>query len=198
MGRVELAADLDMRVARDIIRPWMDRAAGDLALEVARRCPPARVWQTRGDDKVRETHEDADRQAIPSNLRFILRKPGRGPTVHGQASRAARGGGQSGNLAAKLASYGTEQAVEPRDPQLSAGNRINCRCAAVTVPGMIAATVHPDLAQVAGPVVRVEVGSRFPRLAESEFGDGQSPGLHFMAAALSEFAARLGLGGAAR
>jgi hypothetical protein len=55
--------------------------------------------------------------------------------------------------------------------------------------------VHADLPELAGTVVRVTVGSKFPRLAESEFGDGQDPGLHFMAAALATFAGRLGLGG---
>lgn len=193
MGRVELDSDLDVKVAAACIRPWMEHAAGGLQLEVQRRCPPARVWVTRNDDKVRATHYDAQGQAIPGNLRFILKLPQRGPTVHGQASRAATGGGQAGDPAAKAGSYGTEQARYPRDPALSPGNRFECRCEAVTVPGMIAATVHAGPVQVAGTVVRVTVGSRFPRIAESEFGDGQDPGLHFMATALTEFAGQLGM-----
>jgi hypothetical protein len=62
---------------------------------------------------------------------------------------------------------------------------------------MIAATVIGDPVEVAGTVVRGTVGTRFPRIAESEFGDGQDPGLHFMAAALEEYAGRLA-GSAAR
>ena len=125
MARVDLDGDLDAKVALACVRRWVDRAAGGLTLEVQRHCPPARVWVTRGDDKVRETHRDAEKQAIPTNLRFILKKPGRGPTARGQASRAARGGGQSGDPPAKLESDGTEQARYPRDPQLSPGNAIN-------------------------------------------------------------------------
>jgi hypothetical protein len=193
MGRVDLDGDLDMKVAAAVARPWMDRAVAGLQHEVQLRCPPARVWLTQNDDKVRPTHRDAEGQAIPTNLRFILDKPERGPTVHGQASRAVRGGGQSGDLAAKPESYGTEQGRYPRDPALSPGNRFNCRCETQTVPGMIAATVTGDPVEVAGTVVRGIVGSHFPRLAESEFGDGQDPGLHFMAESLAEFTGQLGV-----
>lgn len=196
MARVELSPDLDATVARDLVRPWMQRAIVDLQIEVQKLCPPARVWESRKDDKVRTTHREADGQTIPDNLRFILNKPSAGPTVHGQASRAAHhaeghGGGRTGNIARKPEEIGTEQGAYPRDEQLSPGNRYNCRCEAVTIGGLIAATVITDPVEVAGTVVRGTAGSRFPRIAESEFGSGEDQGTHAFASALEEFAAKL-------
>lgn len=197
MARVDLAPDLDAAVARDCIRPWMERAITDLVIEVQKLCPPARIWQTMGDDKVRETHRKAEGQTIPSNLRFILERPSAGPTVKGQTSRAihhaaGRDGGRTGNIARKPEEIGTEQGRYPRDEQLSPGNRYNCRCNAVTVSGLIAATVVADPVEVAGPEVRGTVGSRFPRIIDSEFGDDEDQGTHAFASALEEFAGKIG------
>lgn len=200
MSSVDLDGALDAVVASTIARRYLDRAAPDLLADIQRECPPARQWQTAHDEKVRKTHNEADGQTIPDNLRFILNKPERGPTVHGQTEHAihrAEGhhGGRTGNIAAKPEQYGTEEARYPRDENLSPGNRYNCRCTAVTIPGLIAATMEVADAEVAGTTVRIEVSSRFPRLAESELGDGQDPGLHFMGRALDELAARLNSGG---
>lgn len=196
MSRAELDAGLDAIVAATIARRALDRSAPNLLAGIQRECPPARQWQTAHDERVRHTHAEADGQTIPGNLRFILQRPEAGPTVHGQAEHAAHAaeghhGGRTGNIARKPQQYGTEQARYPRDENLSPGNKINCRCQAVTIGGLIAATMVVTNVEVAGTVARFEVSSRFPRLAESELGDGHDPGLHFMARALAEFAARL-------
>lgn len=200
MSRVELRADLDAVVTATIVRRWMDRAAPDLLTDVQRGCPPARQWVTAHDERVRAAHAKAGGQTIPGNLRFVLDKPQAGPTATGQASRAAHhaeghGGGQAGTIARKPQQAGTEMARYPRDPDLSAGNAVNCRCSAVTIAGLIAATMMLTDIEVAGPVARFEVSSRFPRIAESEFGDGTDPGLHFMARALTALAGRLNAAG---
>lgn len=196
MSRADLRADLDAVVTAIIVRRWMDRAAPELLTDVQRECPPARQWETAHDERVRTTHAKADGQTIPGNLRFILDRPQAGPTATGQASRAAHGaeghhGGQTGNVARKPEQAGTEMARYPRDPGLSPANRYNCRCETITIAGLIAATMTATDAEAAGTIARFAVSSRFPRIAESELGDGTDPGLHFMARALTEFAARL-------
>jgi hypothetical protein len=195
-GGSELNADLEAAVARGPLRAWADRAAQELTLDAQREAPPARVWKTVGDERVRATHEKADGQAIPSNLKFILDKPEAGPTVHGQASRAAHHaeghhGGSSGNIARKASALGIELARYPRDETLSPGNRCNCRCSAPVVTGLVAASVHPDPVVVTGTQARIVVSTSFNRAAESEFGDGDSPGLRWMGRALNGFASRI-------
>jgi hypothetical protein len=162
-----MSPGLNAAVTAVIVRRWLDRAGPGLLADVQRGCPPARQWETAHDERVRPSHAKADGQVIPGNLRFILDKP---------------------------QEAGTEQARWPRDPALSAANKINCRCETVTIAGLIAATMTVSDAQAAGTVARITVSSRFPRIAESELGDGTSPGLHFMGRALRDLAARLGSG----
>jgi hypothetical protein len=195
-GGSELSADLEAAVARGPLRAWADRAAQELTLDAQREAPPARVWKTVGDERVRATHEKADGQAIPGNLKFILDKPQAGPTVHGQAAHGvhqAEGhqGGQSGNIARKASALGIELARYPRDETLSPGNRYRCRCSSPTITGMVAASVHPDAVVISGTQARFTVSTSFNRAAESEFGDGDSPGLRWMGRALNGFAARI-------
>lgn len=196
MGRVDLNTDLDMVVARGPVRAWMEEAMIALGEEVVRSCPPGRMWVTRNDNKVRATHAEIEGQTIPANLRFIMHRPNAGPTVKGQSERTAhhaegRHGGRTGNIARKPEEIGFEQGRYPRDEQLSPGNRYNCRCQALTIDGIIAASMEIDPLDIAGTVIRGTIGSRFPRIAESEFGNGQDQGLHFMAGALEQFAAKV-------
>lgn len=196
MSSAEISPDLEAAVARGPLRAWAERAARDLTLDAQRTAPPAKIWHTTGDDKVRPTHREADGQAVAVNVRFLLHKPEAGPTAHGQAEHAAHAagghqGGSSGNVARKPLGAGTELAAEPRDERLSPGNKINCRCDAVPAPEMIAATVRPGPVEVAGTMVRFRVSTGFNRAAESEFGDGDTPGLRWMGRALNTFAARL-------
>lgn len=187
MPGADINPGLEALVARGPLRAWAERASHDLELGAQRTAPPARIWKTAEDERVRQTHHDADGQAIPDNLKFVLDKPQAGPTAHGQASRAANGGGQSGNIANKANEAGVELARYPRDESLSPANRENCRCESITAEGMIAATVHSDGVHVEGSAVTFTVSTGFNRAAESEFGDGDSPGLRWMGRALSEF-----------
>jgi hypothetical protein len=197
MAGSDINADLEIAVASGPLRGLIDRFGAELELAAQKEAPPARIWRTVGDERVRETHRQADGQAIPTNLKFILNKPERGPTARGQAERAAHhaeghGGGSSGDILAKPESYGMESARYPRDETLSPGNRYNCRCHDETDTEMIARTVHADPSTVQGTRVSVTVSTRFPRAAESEFGDGDgSPGLRWMGRALNETSAKL-------
>jgi hypothetical protein len=131
-----------------MVRDAVDSITDQLLEAVRASAPDVRVWVTAHDERVRKTHEDADTQVIPENLRFILDKPG---------------------------TTSTELARAPRDPNLSQANSINCRCIDVDVPNVIATTFHRTDVEVLGPRTTAEVYSRFPRVIESEFpgqGDG--------------------------
>jgi hypothetical protein len=200
MAGAELNPDLEAAVARGPLRAWADKAARELQAAAAKEAPPAKVWRTAGDDKVRPAHRKADGQEVAVNVKFVLDKPEEGPTAHGQAEHAAHQaeghhGGRSGDIARKTGQLGIELAAYPRDESLSAGNRYYCRCESVEYAERIAATVVADPVTVSGTQVRVKVGTDFNRVAESEFGDGASPGLRWMGRALNDFRSRLAAGG---
>lgn len=200
MAGVELNPDLEAAVARGPLRAWADKAARELQAAAAKEAPPAKVWRTAEDERVRATHHKADGQAVAENVKFVLDKPQEGPTAHGQAEHAAHQaeghhGGRTGDIARKTGQLGIELAAYPRDECLSPGNRYNCRCESVVHAEMIAETVAADPVTVSGTQVRVKVGTDFNRVAESEFGDGDSPGLRWMGRALSDFRSRLAAGG---
>lgn len=190
MSGADIDPGLEALVAQRILRPWADQASRDLLLDAQRTAPAAKVWKTAEDERVRQTHQDADGQEVAENVRFILEKPQAGPTAHGQASRAATGGGQSGDIANKAGSLGVELAAYPRDESLSPGNRENCRCQSTPDAEAIARSLSADGVAVDGTAVRFGVSTGFNRVAESEFGDGKSPGLRWMGRALNEFASR--------
>lgn len=151
-------------------RDAVDVITSRLLEAVRANAPAVRVWVTAHDERVRKSHEDADAQVIPDNLRFILDKPG---------------------------TTSTELARAPRDPNLSQANSINCRCIDVEVPGTLAASFHRTDVEVIGPRASAEVYSRFPRVVESEFpgqGDGgggwAAEALERVAAAHRDVAAR--------
>lgn len=60
-----------------------------------------KTWFTRRDEAVRHTHVEVDNRTLPIDTSFVLNRP--------------RG-------------WGIEFADVPGDPQLSVGNRANCRC----------------------------------------------------------------------
>ena len=95
------------------------------------------------DERVRPTHRDADGQTIPDNLRYVIEK----------------------------ASGGAELARAPRDPDLSVGNRIACRCLSVAVPGAVAERVGTSDVVLTGTAARATVSVQFPRIVESEHPD---------------------------
>lgn len=161
MTRLELSDDLPARAAV-MVRGDVDRLAGRLLDGCRVNAPGARVWITAHDERVRPTHDRADAQAIPDNLRFVLDQAGR---------------------------TGIELARAPRDPSLSEANRLNCRCVDVEIPDAVAASFHRSDVEVLGPRARAEVWSDFPRVVESEFPSAGDGGGGWARRALDEVAA---------
>jgi hypothetical protein len=146
--RFQPGARLDERVAARWAVPEARRLADQLADRVRANVPDAGVWITARDERVRPTHVEADGQTIPANLRYSLTHPSHG---------------------------GNELARAPRDPDLSIGNRIQCRCVAAGLPGAIAAHVHSSDVLLQGARAVATVSVQFPRIVESEHpgaGDG--------------------------
>jgi hypothetical protein len=162
--RFEPSPTLDVFVAERFLVPEIERLKV-LVRDAARdRAPDGKVWVTARDERVRTTHRHADSQEIPANLRYVLRRPGKAP--------------------------GTELARVPRDPNLSIGNAINCRCESIPLPGAVARTIHDGPTVIAGTRVRAEITCSYHRAAESEFGGDGDEGAHFMGGAIDEVAAR--------
>lgn len=166
MSRVELIDGLDVVIAERVVKPRVDRAL-DMLRDTARgNAPSTRAWVTAGDERVRQTHRDANGQVIPDNLRFKVPKPG-----------------QPGQV--ELARY-------PRDREgLSDANYYNCRCHDDTIPHLLRDSIVRTPVTLVGTRVEGSVETRFPRAAESEFGTSEDTAAHFMTNALREVAARL-------
>lgn len=179
--RIDLDKDLDATVAR-LARPAVNRLAAAVAREAQTRAPAVHIWLTAADDRVRPSHVDADGQTIPANLRFKLKR---------QVYR--KGGGRGSEVSGQLvlASSGFDLAREPRDEDLPPDQRVSCRCAFVTVPGMIAKQVRMSPAVMEGLRVRAQVYVRFNRIIESEHGTSKDRPARFMGSAVAAVAARL-------
>jgi hypothetical protein len=175
---------LEQKVAA-MLRPKVTRIARQVRDEAARAAPPAKQWVTAHDEMVRPSHREAHEQTIPANLRYQL------PAMHyihkGRDSRG-KAINQAGGWKIIEGSY--DLAVTPRDQQLPTHQKINCRCASVTIPGAVGRSVRSGEAIVRGSLVTATVWVRYRRVAESEFGTGRDPGAHFMAEARRMVAAR--------
>jgi hypothetical protein len=166
-SHVELNPDLDVQIASRFGVPVLNRVL-DMLEDAARAgAPPVKVWVTMQDERVRESHREADAQAVPANLRFILENPATGTR---------------------------SLCAHPRDPNLPIEERINCRCSDPQVPQLLAQSIHRSDVRLVGTRVSGEVETRFPRAAESEFGTDQDEAAHFMTDALRQVAARLSAG----
>lgn len=163
MNHFEPAKGLDALIARRYGQPKMRRVVQMLTDQVKTNAPEARVWVTMRDERVRKSHMDTDSQVIPTNLKFILPRPG----------------------------GGHDEAAKPRDPNLPADQRINCRCDDPALPDLIRDSIHATDVQVEGNVVRASVETKFRRAAESE---AAKDGGGWMAAALRDVAQRLRAG----
>lgn len=159
--RLTLRPDLEVWAARTFLGPQVARIRDDAADAAARYAPDAKTWGTARDERVRPTHVDADFQTIPANLRYRVGRPG---------------------------GVGEELARVPRDPDLSAANRINCRCDSAGVPQAIARTVHGTDVVVVGTTARAEVVAVFHRVVESEYPEAPDSGGGWMRRALVETA----------
>lgn len=180
---VELRGDLEEALARALARP-VQRVTEQVAAQAAENAPAGQVWVTHADERVRLSHQAADGQLIPANLRFRMPKSvyvrkGRGPD--GRAVNPAGGW--------RLVP-GVDLARRPRDPDLPLHQRIRCRCQLVTVPGAVGAGVRVVAARAVGTRVAGQVVVVFPRVAESEFPDGADGGGGWLRGAARTVAAR--------
>lgn len=175
VSRFVPAPDLDVRVAA-MIRPRIDRLNEDVRDAARRRAPEVKVWMTMRDERVRRSHILTDGQAIPENLRFKVPKVATGNDINDVRA-------------------GFDLARQPRDPALPIGNRIRCRCEAVYLMGVLAASIHSLPSVLQGTRVVAETETRFHRAAESENGTSEDTPAYFMRDALREVAAQLNVRG---
>lgn len=155
---------LNARVSERFARPAVMRIQDALADAIRRNAPDAALWMSARDERVRPTHVEADGQTVPDNLRYVLTHPSTG---------------------------GHELARAPRDPDLSVGNRINCRCISAALVGAIAERVAKGDVQVVGPRVRATVSVSYPRVVESEHPGPDDGGGGWVRQAIVETAARI-------
>lgn len=166
-ARFTPAPGLDAIVAARFAAPEVDRVAEAVQDEARRRAPEAKVWVTMEDERVRHSHVAVDHVEIPANLRYVLPLPGQSDTT-----------------------LGHEMAREPRDPDLSIGNEINCRCQSLPLPDALRRSIHRSHATVVGTRAHARVSTDYDRVVESEFpGPGDSGG-GWLREAVAEVAAR--------
>ncbi len=179
--RVELRPDLD-EVAARMAAPTVERLVAELAREARERAPGIKVWVTSEDERVRPSHAQANDQEIPENLRFRLKK-----------QIYVRGGGRGSRKPGRtaLAPQGYDLAREPRDENLPADQRQNCRCISVDLPGVIARRIVTGPVVVEGARAHGRVSVQFNRIVESERGTSGDRPARFMGSALDAVAARL-------
>lgn len=168
--RFEPARDLDAQVAAKLAFPFVNRLSEELHGLSQAYAPDAKVWITMRDERVRHSHADADGQTVPENLRYKVKKVNTGDDVNDVRA-------------------GFDLARQPRDPNLPIGNRINCRCESLPLPGVIAATVNKLPTVLQGTRASGGVESRFPRVGESHEGTSEDTAVPFMRRALQEVAA---------
>lgn len=162
-ARFEPKPGLDAEIAKRIVAPHVRRAVDMLEDSARAKAPPVKIWVTMRDERVRPSHFKADAQAVPANLRFRL----------------------------EAADGSVDLARHPRDPNLPAAQRINCRCDDPEAQHLLAESIHKTDVQVAGAVVTGGVETGFPRAPESEFGTDEDTAAHFFTNALHEVALRL-------
>lgn len=160
--RFEPARDLDAMVAAKMAFPFVERLSTELLGPAKTYAPDAKAWITVRDERVRHTHIETDGQTVPENLRYKV------PSTKG---------------------VGTDLARVPRDTALPLPNRINCRCASVPLPGVIAASINKMPTILQGTRVEGGIETRFPRAAESHEGTSDDSAVPFFARAISEVAA---------
>lgn len=190
MARFVEAPDLLEKVAR-LVTPQIDDVAARVERAAKRNAPPTKDWVSKRDDRVRETHVEADlkQRGIPDNLRFKLTSM-RWDQVH-------RGLGEHTFM------------VEPRDLSSMAwvnagqqemethGMENNCRCYVVRDPEGVAKLIGREQPIREGERITVKVVCEGHLVVQAEFGDRypqfglQAEGAHFMGAAAAQVAAEL-------
>jgi hypothetical protein len=166
--------DLNERVAA-MIAPTVTKVAAQLA-RTARApgyAPATKRWQSREDERVRPEHTRTarDNTDVPANLRFV---------VHTDKWEIEHRSVPPRQLA-----------HAPRDPALSIGSRINCRCRSIQDVAGIRRTISAQPAVVRGSTVTAEVVCTHPRAQGAEFGEGIDSGTRFLGRALRDTVARM-------
>lgn len=162
-SRTTVSKDLDAYIARTVAAPAVERVVREVAVVATVLAPAVKVWLSMRDDRVRESHDHTDGQAIPSNLRYKVTK--------GEGHR-------------------TTLMRVPRDPNAPRDEVIECRCQSVTDPDALRRQVHGSRVVVVGNAAVGEVSCSFHRVVESELGTSEDQGAHFMSQAAREVAAR--------
>lgn len=168
--RFEPARDLDAVVAAKLAFPFVNRLSEELLTPARAAAPDAKVWVTVRDERVRHSHVETDGQMIPENLRYKVPKVNTGDDVNDVRA-------------------GFDLARQPRDTNLPIGNRINCRCESIPLPGAIAASVVQMPTVLQGTRVTGGIESRFPRVGESHEGTTGDSAVPFMRQAIQAVAA---------
>lgn len=158
--RFQPAPGLDEAVAARLALPFVERLSQELLTVSRVYVPDAKAWITVRDERVRHTHIETDGQTIPANLRYKVLSTKGGDTY--------------------------DLGRQPRDTALPLPNRINCRCASVPLPGLLAATIHQVPTMLQGTRVVGGIESHFPRIAESEVGTSGDSAARFMGRAIDE------------
>lgn len=166
---------LDELVA-GMVAPRVQRAVNGVATlaKSPGYAPPTKTWVSKGDERVRPTHvrtEATERnQSLPANLRFVV---------------------LTDSWEVKHRGVPREQlAAVPRDPSLSIGARINCRCRSVTRADGVRKTVHARPVEVHGTHVTGEVVCTHPLAQGAEYGEGADRGTRFLGRAARDYGAR--------
>jgi len=153
------------------VTPALTRLAQIAADGARQAAPPDKTWITQGDDRVRPEHEEAHGQTVPDNLRFTLTSPPYDVQHNGAGPQ--------------------QMARAPRDPNLTIGLRIECRCQTATVQGIAGdITAHPG--QATGTRAAAAITVEHHLCVTAEFGGtGEDQGARYMAAGLREAGRRL-------
>ncbi|MGG2460125.1 hypothetical protein ACO0M4_09945 [Streptomyces sp. RGM 3693] len=159
-----------------MIAPHIQRIAHQVEIEAKRLAPPTKQWVTVADDKVRPTHNRAQGQVVPDNLRFTInsmdwdrRHRGVGPLTYMKAPRDE-----------------TSRAV---------ANLKNCRCTTRTIPDGISRNIRTLPPVITGSTVTAKVVASGEFVVEAEVGtvypgNLEATGTFYMARAAAIVAAR--------
>lgn len=175
MAKFTPAQGLEEALAR-MVAPHVHRIAQQVEIEAKRLAPPVKRWVTVADDKVRPTHNAAQGQEVPGNLRFAINSM--------DWDRRHRGLGEKTYMR------------EPKDESSRAvANIKNCRCTTHSDPDGIARNINTGQPVVSGKKVTVTVTARGHLVVEAEVGTVYpgnliADGAHFMSRGAAIVAAR--------
>jgi hypothetical protein len=171
--RFEPAPGLDAKVASMLV-PTVTEIAVTVAAAARDAAPKDKQWVTKGDERVRDEHRDADGQTVPVNLRYALETP--------------RSDLRYTSQSVQLGGY-------PRSTEFTPGLTVECRCESVpTGTSSIADAIAADAALVIGTRVTAQVRCEADLCVNAEHGNAVDSGARFMAAGLRAGARRLRTG----